>query len=214
MHSPLPDSSALEAGILEDELPSGISRVQENVRNLLRNSRFSIASTPQASPRVPLGPNLPWVDHGLATPPTTPLYRMPPQPEVLASPSAESTTSGTSTSPSGSASASPPPLAVPGILFPPVGYQRAAYQSAVFNSRAVAALDHPDLSDPSMAVYVQQKAETRQQRAWRKSKHGRRGRAAVHAGSSQVLLCVLSALLLAAIVATCMLTHPDMCGLQ
>jgi hypothetical protein len=52
---------------------------------------------------------------------------------------------------------------------------------------------------------VQQKAETRQQRAWKRSRHGRTRHVAAQAGSSQCLLCVLSALLLAAIVATCTL---------
>ena len=197
MHSPLPDASALEAGILEDERPSRLSRVQDNVRNLLRNSRFgSVNSSPQTSPTHPP------LRHGLPTPPDSPSRRTPHQPEVLfASPSTESTRSATS--------ASPQTGAVSGTLFPPVGYQRAvqqmAHQSALFNSRAVAALDHPDLSDPSLAVYAQQKAETRQQRAWKRSRGGRGRRVAAQAGSSQWLLCVLSALLLAAIVATCML---------
>jgi hypothetical protein len=86
--------------------------------------------------------------------------------------------------------------------------QQMAHQSALFNSRAVAALDHPDLSDPSLAVYVQQKAETRQQRAWKRSRHGKKRHVAAQAGSSQCLLCVLSALLLAAIVATCTSMKP------
>ena len=198
MHSPLPDASALEAGILEDERPSRLSRVQDNVRNLLRNSRFgSVDSSPQASPTAPAPP----VQHGLHTPPQTPTRRTQQQPEVLPSPSTESTSSS-------EASASSPAVEVSGTLFPPVGYQRAvqqmAHQSALFNTRAVAALDHPDLSDPSLAVYVQQKAETRQQRAWKRSRHGKKRYVAAQAGSSQCLLCVLSALLLAAIVATCM----------
>lgn len=199
MHSPLPDSSALEAGILEDERPSRLSRVQDNVRNLLRNSRFgSAASSPQASPTRPTF--LP-IHHGLPTPPHSPSRRTHQQAEALPSPSTESTSSA--------ASSSSQRDAVPGILFPPVGYQRAvqqmAHQSALFNTRAVAALDHPDLSDPSLAVYVQQKAETRQQRAWKRSRHGKKRHVAAQAGSSQCLLCVLSALLLAAIVATCRL---------
>ena len=200
MRSPLPDASALEAGILEDERPSRLSRVQDNVRNLLRSSRFaSPVASPQASPTA--AP----IQHGLHTPPQTPTRRTQQPPEVLPSPSTESTTSTAE-----SASPSPQVVEVPGILFPPVGYQRAvqqmAHQSALFNSRAVAALDHPDLTDPSLVVYAQQKAETRQQRAWKRSRHGRRRNVAAQAGSSQCLLCVLCALLLSAIVATCMLS--------
>jgi hypothetical protein len=78
-----------------------------------------------------------------------------------------------------------------------------AHQSALFNTRAVAALDHPDLSDPSLAVYAQQKAESRQQRAWKRPRRGRGGKGMVEMGSSQCLLCVFAALLLSAIVATC-----------
>lgn len=207
MHSPLPDASALEAGILEDERPSRLSRVQDNVRNLLRNSRFgSVNSSPQASPTAPTAPAHPPLHRGLHTPPETPTRRTQQQPEVLPSPSTESTSSS-------EVYASSPVEAVPGLLFPPVGYQRAvqqmAHQSALFNTRAVAALDHPDLSDPSLAVYVQQKAETRQQRAWKRSRHGKKRYVAAQAGSSQCMLCVLSALLLAAIVATCMSMMPS-----
>lgn len=198
MHSPLPDASALEAGILEDERPSRLSRVQDNVRNLLRNSHFgSVDSSPQSSPTAAAQPP---IQHALHTPPETPTRRtQQQQPEILSSPT-ESTTSIAD-------SASPAMVEVSGVLFPPVGYQRAveqmAHQSALFNTRAVAALDHPDLSDPSLAVYAQQKAETRQQRAWKRSRHGRKRYVAAQAGSSQYLLCVLSALLLSAIVATC-----------
>ena len=40
MRSPLPDSSNLEAGILEDAVPSRLSCVHDNVRDLLRQSVF------------------------------------------------------------------------------------------------------------------------------------------------------------------------------
>ena len=205
MHSPLPDASALEAGILEDETPSRLSRVQDNVRNLLRTSRFgSVHSSPLASPT-----HQPHLDHGLSTPPDSPTRRTQhQQPEVLPSPSAESSTSTSTTS-------TPPPQTgeVRGVLFPPASYQRAvqqmAHQSALFNTRAVAALNHPDLSDPTLAVYVQQhKAEGRQRRAWTRSRHGRKRHVAASAGSSQCLLCVLAALLLSAIIATCMSMNP------
>jgi hypothetical protein len=201
MHSPLPDSSALEAGILEDETPSRLSRVQDNVRNLLRNSRFgSVASSP---PTTPPGRQ---TNNGLPTPPDSPTgtWRMPPQPEVLPSPSAESSHSeSTTTSPSSEALGDQ----IPAVHFAPAGIrhtlQQMAHQSALFNTRAVAALDHPDLSDPSLAVYVQQKVESRQRRAWTRSRSGRSKGGMAEVGSSQCLLCVLAALLLSAIVATC-----------
>ncbi|KAK5171010.1 uncharacterized protein LTR77_004154 [Saxophila tyrrhenica] len=205
MHSPLPDSSALEAGILEDTQPSRLSRVQDNVRNLLRNSRFSSPgqtspfsvlpepNTPRTHPPYPPGGM-----YGVLTPPASPTRapRMPRQPEVIPSPTAESVNSISTTSTS-------PSEAIRGVHFPPSGYrhtiQRMAHQSALFNTRAVAALDHPDLSDPSLAVYAQRKSETRQRRAWKKSK---KSRGVVEVGSSQCLLCVLAALLLSAVVAT------------
>lgn len=202
MHSPLPDASALEAGILEDETPSRLSRVQDNVRYLLRNSRFgSIHSSPQASPTR----NKHNVNCGLPTPPESPT-RMQRQAHVL-SPSTESTASTTSPT------ASPQGGQIQGILFPPTSYQHAvqqmAHQSALFNTRAVMALNHPDLSDPSLAVYAQQKAERRQQRAWKRSRNGSKRHVAVQAGSSQCVLCVLAALLLSAIVATCTSISPS-----
>ena len=203
MHSPLPDASALEAGIIEDEQPSRLSRVQDNVRHLLRTSRFgSVHGSP---PSTPL--NQPIINHGLATPPESPLDRRASRrPEVLPSPSTESQTSDATSTASTTSH-----VEIPGVLFPPPIYQRAvqqmAHQSTLFNTRAVAALNHPDLTDPSMAVYQQRKAEHRQRNAWKRPRHGRGyGRErnlAVQVGSSQCLLCVLAALLLAATVATC-----------
>ncbi len=88
----------------------------------------------------------------------TPTRRTQQQPEVLPSPSTEGTSSSAA-SPSSEAGE------VPGLLFPPVGYQRAvqqmAHQSALFNSRAVAALDHPDLKSPFAGRVRAAKAETR-----------------------------------------------------
>lgn len=200
MHSPLPDSSALEAGILEDETPSPLSRVQDNVRNLLRNSRFgSVQSSPLGSPTHI---DHPQINRSIPTPAQSTLRRVSNQPEVVPSPSTESMTSAntsTTTTTQGDE--------IPGVLFPPASYgaavQQMAHQSTLFNTRAVAALNHPDLNDPSLASFLQQKNETRQQQAWKRSKHGKRHSAATKVGSSQCLLCVLAALLLAAIVATC-----------
>ncbi len=214
MHSPLPDSSALEAGILEDAQPSRLSRVQDNVRNLLRNSRFS-SPTPSFNPPEPTayGQHAPDLDgrYGLLTPPASPtrVRRMPQQPEVIPSPTAESVTSNSTSS---TISAEEEVETAREVHFTPSGYRHTilgmAHQSALFNTRAVAALDHPDLSDPSLAVYARRKHESRHQKAWKRSRRGKNaGRGAVEVGSSQCLLCVLAALLLSAIVATCMSSY-------
>jgi hypothetical protein len=51
MRSPLPDSSNLEAGIVEDAVPSRLSRVHDNVRDLLRQSVFgTLHISPTPSP--------------------------------------------------------------------------------------------------------------------------------------------------------------------
>lgn len=199
MHSPLPDSSALEAGIIEDDRPSRLSRVQDNVRNLLRASVFSSdrAST-MASPRhhQPTAE-----DDDIRSPMQSPLQRhVYMDPEMLPSPSSQTTTTThTSTMETDHVPA--------GILFPPTIYQQQvqemAHQSTMFNTRAVAALTHPDLSDPSMAVFLQHKTESRQRRAWKRSRNRKLRHAESGRRSSQGVLCVVAGLLLGAIVATC-----------
>lgn len=89
--------------------------------------------------------------------------------------------------------------------------------SAMFTGRAVAALNHPDVSDPSLTVLAQQKAEKRQRRAWKRRKAASGGRSGSgrggkggNGGSSQCLLCVIAALMLASIVATCEDLLPSM----
>ena len=209
MHSPLPDASALEAGIIEDSNPSRLSRVQDNVRHLLRNSRFaSPVSTPPATPTRDPARN-----HGISTPPLSPYLRTSPdrQPGVAFAESVPSTASITPTGAQGQE--------IPGVLFPPLAYQSAVQQmarrSALFNTRAVAALDHPDLMDPPALALAKQKAFARQRKAWKRSRNGSPRSLAVggtstvvQVGSSQCVLCVLAALLLAATVATC---SPTIC---
>ncbi|TKA60968.1 hypothetical protein B0A55_11754 [Friedmanniomyces simplex] len=72
----------------------------------------------------------------------------------------------------------------------------------MFNTRAIAALTHPDLSDPSLAVLLQQKTDDRQRRAWKRS----RNRKLRHASGKRKVwswgLCLVAGLLLAATVAT------------
>jgi len=138
MHSPLPDASALEAGILEDGRPSRLSRVQDNVRNLLRASVFSsINGSTLASLTRHQQPTVeddnPW---------PAPLHHHDHiVPEALPSPSSQTTTSSPGTDES--------EHEVSGVLFPPTSYQNQvqemAHQSSMFNTRAVAALNHPEL---------------------------------------------------------------------
>lgn len=199
MLSPLPDSSALEAGIIEDELPSRLSRLQENVRTLLRNSSFGLPST--APPASTFDHT--FLTHGLPTPPDSPAHpRSPHTVEELPNP----------------LGANPPSIASPthagdmsGTGIPPSHYREAvqhmAHQSTLFNSRAVAALNHPDLSDPSLVEHLR-KAEHRQRRSWKRSRQVKRSRA-VEGGPPQRFLCVLTALLLAALVGTCAFLNAD-----
>lgn len=208
-NSPLPDSTALEAGIIEDERPSRLSRVQDNVRNLLRNSVFgSVASSPTSPshPRQsPTSPTRLQTQNPLRSHPPSPMIQQHCRPEVLPSPTDSTASSDTHYSESSDDHIRRPP----GSYYQNI--QRMAHQSAIFNTRAVAALNHPDLSDPSLTDLSQQKTKRRQHRGWTKSRtgsgsrsvHGKRTtnmkRAAVWHGS----LLTLASLLLAALVATC-----------
>ncbi|KAK0810369.1 hypothetical protein LTR91_012222 [Friedmanniomyces endolithicus] len=164
MHSPLPDSSVLEAGIIEDDRPSRLSRVQDNVRHLLRASiptsfRSSVIAAPPAHRAT--------VEDADRTPLQSPLRRHV-RIDVGVLPSPSSATTSESTFADEGAN-------VPGVLFPPTSYQQQAehvnHQSTMFNTRAIAALTHPDLTDPSMAIFLQQKTQERQNRAWKRSKN-------------------------------------------
>ena len=189
MQSPLPDSSALEAGILEDQIPSRLSRVQDNVRHLLRTSvlsswRGSPPDTPTASPRA-----APEADFhlGLATPPQVHVPTTY-QPEVLPSPS--STVSG-------GCSASSPLLhndadGVPGTLFPASRRYRdavaqMAHQPTLFNYIDAAGVDECP------------------QKQWKRSKGHRRRKGKRHGEEVRCAMAVLSALLLASVIAACKL---------
>lgn len=196
MQSPLPDATTLEAGIIEDERPSRLSRVHDNVRNLLRTSMLgSVHSSPRltspvASPRF------------ILTHPA--LWRERPS-EVLPSPSTESVAS-TDSSSSASSTASKQSQRSTDMLLPPRGFNRAcrevAHRSAMFNTRAIAALNQPNLSDPSLASIIHADAQERQRHAWKRSK-----RRHTHAQSNapQWLLCVVIGLALGALLATCRL---------
>ncbi|KAI5359252.1 hypothetical protein Slin14017_G101540 [Septoria linicola] len=230
--SPLPDSTALESGIIEDERPSRLSRVQDNVRNLLWTSVFgSVASSPttpvHARPQVSASassPTLPTlrpiqVDEPLRSNPPSPVLRStrhpahtrfpvrasPSRPEVLPSPTDSATSVNTDRSPH-----------IDSFPCPPSSYQRnvqqMAHQSALFDTRAMAALNHPDLSHPSVTDLSQQKSQHRRQHGgWERHRTGSHGSGSAHrrhkrrahrAGGSTGLLCFMSAILLAALVAT------------
>lgn len=227
--SPLPDSTALEAGIIEDERPSRLSRVQDNVRNLLRNSVFgSVASSPTKSVRTHIAasassPTIATLRHIQSN---QPLRSHPPSPDLEQRPRAAQTRFPVVPSPSEllpsptESQASPAThnsAELAGFPCPPAGsYQRdvqqMAHQAALFNRQAVAVLDHPDLDNPSMESLSAQKSQRRQQRAWTRRRNGSSSsdsspgkpkRIARRGANSQGLLCVLATLLLAALVATC-----------
>lgn len=188
MHSPLPDSSALEAGIIEDAPPSRLSRVQDNVRNLLRSSIIgSVRSSPwitstSSSPEQPAQFQTVWSAH---------------QPDVLPSPTASVATTASTNSSGTTASTTSQDSA--DVLLPPASYDQAvrhmARQSAIFNTRAIAALQHR----PAPSTYVD--VRRRQRQAWKRSK-----RRELHhtVAGSQRLLCVIIGLALAGMLATCM----------
>lgn len=228
--SPLPDSSALEAGIIEDERPSRLSRVQDNVRNLLRTSGLgSVANSPTTpihdrrqvtatvnSPALrpverdqPLRSHPPSPTLGLRSPrrPAQTRFPVTARPETMPSPADSSTSVSTSHSED-----------MRNFPCPPSNHQRniphTAHRSTLFNTRAVAALNHPDLSEFTVSDLSQQKITHGQQhrRAWarhRASSHGsgnlrgRHKRRTNRAAGSTGLLCFLAAFLLAALVATC-----------
>ena len=196
MHSPLPDSSVLEAGIIEDDRPSRLSRVQDNVRHLLRASiptsfRSSVIAAPPAHRAT--------VEDADRTPLQSPLRRHV-RIDVGVLPSPSSATTSESTFADEGAN-------VPGVLFPPTSYQQQAehvnHQSTMFNTRAIAALTHPDLTDPSMAIFLQQKTQERQNRAWKRSKNRKLRYASSKRSMVSWLLCLVTALILAAVVAIC-----------
>lgn len=193
MRSPLPDSTNLEAGILEDARPSRLSRVHSNVRELLRRSVFgSVHSTPVASPtRSPQ-------NHIDPAPTILPIAQRPRQHQSPARPLGTSTTSS--------------PDDVPGVLFPPwreahnpsrqqpsptrlfPTYPMSAADNApgemfvaersppcppsviASGPQTAAPREHPDLSPNVMSLFLQQKDiqrhhQDRQQKAWKRHRN-------------------------------------------
>ncbi|RMY46366.1 hypothetical protein D0863_15861 [Hortaea werneckii] len=194
MHSPLPDSAALEAGLFEDQQPSRLSRVQNNVRNLLRSSNpFSAPHpSPIASPRE--------VRQSCAENHHQSHLNLR-LPHEEADPAIPLPTSASSDS-NNYASRD-----VPGILFPPLAHHQRAPRDEVprpslSDTSQEALLGHPDMSDSSIAALLQQKEENRQKRAWKRSQHQRRYHRSHRKRTCRWALCLVSGLLLIAIVAS------------
>ncbi|KAM0719898.1 hypothetical protein Q7P37_004033 [Cladosporium fusiforme] len=158
MRSPLPDSGNLEAGIVEDQLPSRLSRVHDNVRNLLRRSVLgsttcSVVSSP-AAPSTPSPPH----DHILPSPAfAEPTPTSPPRSHARSSPISSTWTIS--------------PEDIPGVLFPPWRNQESVDRHEIpeTDPRALTTnTRHPDLSSPALSTFIQQKHIERQQKAWKR----------------------------------------------
>jgi len=157
MRSPLPDSSNLEAGIVDDALPSRLSRVHDNVRDLLRRSAFgSVTSTPVASPL-----NSP--EHRVAPSPMTHPAAHPSLRQADPIPSPASTLCS--------------PDQVPGVLFPPWRPQPDITPTTSATSPESTLREHPDTNQNAMSIFLQQKERRRhkhrQQQAWKRPKSRR-----------------------------------------
>ncbi|KAK5113972.1 hypothetical protein LTR62_003095 [Meristemomyces frigidus] len=186
MHSPLPDSSALEAGLVEDSRATRFSRVQDNVRNLLGSSIISSVRT--SFIRSP------------------PLHQVSIEHEPRSPVPSPFDVHGRTANPPSSASGSLASTLDDDLehgLCPPTSYQQQVqHQSTLFNTRAIAALVHPDLTDPSLAVLLQQKTEDRHRRAWKRSRNRKLRHASARRSTCSIVLCIVAGVLLAGIVAT------------
>jgi hypothetical protein len=186
MRSPLPDSSNLEAGILEDARPSRLSRVHDNVRDLLRRSVFgSVASSPVASPTRSSGAHVV----------PSPTIHPPPQQTNPTYHPAASTTSSLQD--------------VPGVLFP--AWRSQPPSPPVINDRPqIPALpEHPDLSQNAIFVFLQQKElqrhQQRQHKAWKRPR-SRKPRNAV--SSVQWIICMILGFAVLGLLGTCKQESP------
>lgn len=194
MRSPLPDSATLEAGLFEDRQPSRLSRVQDNVRDLLRSSPSIPAyPSPLASPtevRQPCAEQ--------SHPRSQLNLRLAREDGDQTIPLPTSTSSNSNTGGSRD---------VPGILFPPLAHrqrvQDMSHRSSLIDTPRDPLLGHPDMSDSSIAALLQQKEESRQKRAWKRSRQQKKHHR-IHGNLfSRWALCLVSGMFLIAIVATC-----------
>ena len=154
MRSPLPDSSNLEAGILEDAVPSRLSCVHDNVRDLLRQSVFGAFHVSPTSSQTNGSPHI----------------RVLPSPVTKSEPRRE-------LRPENPAEATPVSLHgdVPGVLFPAWRREPCSPPPA-----HVAAAGHPDVSPNAMSVFMnlqqneaQRHKPRHQHKAWMRTKSRR-----------------------------------------
>jgi hypothetical protein len=181
MPSPLPDASNLEAGIVEDASPSRLSRVHNNVRDLLRRSVFgAVANSPVASP---------------VHSPQDRVFPYPTLRPATQRPSHQATPTGFTTSPSED---------VPGVLFP--SWRRQPLVSPVANTttRPQSPREHPDLSQNAMSDFLRQEElqqhQRRQNKAWKRHR-SRRSRKPV--SSIQRIICIILGLTVLGLLGTC-----------
>jgi hypothetical protein len=187
MRSPLPDSSNLEAGIVEDARPSRLSRVHDNVRDLLRRSVFgSVASSPVISPTHSPG------DRVVPSPTTHPAH---PQMTTPTHYLAASTTSS--------------PHDVPGVLFPAWRSQPPSPPVIDDRPQTSAPYAHPDLNQNAMSIFLQQKElqrhEQRQHKAWKRPR-SRKPRNSV--SSVQWIICMILGFAVLGLLGTCKIVPP------
>lgn len=185
MRSPLPDSSNLEAGIVEDALPSRLSRVHDNVRDLLRRSVFgSVTSTPIASPM------------------NSPENRAAPNPTTH--PVAHNSLRQAAPIPSPVASSLYSSDQVPGVLFPPWRPQPEISPTANASLQDSTPREHPDMNQNAMSVFLQQKNRRhhkhRQQQAWKRPRSRKSSNAA---SSSQWVVCSILGFAVFGLLGTC-----------
>lgn len=157
MRSPLPDSGNLEAGIVEDSRPSRLSRVHDNVRDLLRRSVLGNGSAVTS-------PVSPWAhSHD---------FNILPSP-AIAKAGTEKQSPRSNVRPTSPTEPTPttPPDEIPGVLFPPWRHQEPANRpdpAVIDNTRVLTANEHPDLSSPALSIFIHQKQIERQQQAWKR----------------------------------------------
>ena len=187
MRSPLPDSSNLEAGILEDAVPSRLSRVHDNVRDLLRQSVFgALHVSPTASPRSPPNRVL-----------SSPVPKSEPRRELR---------------PESPAEATPVSLhgEVPGVLFP--AWRREPCSPPQVH---IATAGHPDMSPNAISVFMnlqhneaQRHKQDRQHKAWTRSKSRRYKKAS---SSTQWAVCIILGFTIFGLLGACKANHNMSC---
>lgn len=186
MQSPLPDSSALEAGILEDQKAAAGSTIQNSVRALLRSSVLDIRHSSAV-----------WGNeiHNL-------LY---PRPELLtvpihadAHPASELRTHSMGHTPGIPITQRRPPT-LPALAMDYLPGRSPVPDSAHATPHV---LCHPDLDDDGLALLVQRKTAHRQRHAWVRRRKTRY--VSPHKLHSRVLASILSGVVLAAFLGTCL----------